>query len=390
VPEAVIVAAVRTAIGTSFKGTLAATPALDLADAVLTEIVSRGGFDPALVDDVILGEVNQGGGNIARHAAVRSGLINAPGLSHNRQCASSLSTISTAAASILAGMDSAIIAGGVESLSTAPKMRPWNAAPEDTTRWLPPSHPSTPEAPNDDMTITVGWNAAQRAGISREDMDRWALRSHERALAAIDEGRFLNEIVPIKVTAPDGSVTVFEVDEHPRRNSSLERLGALKPLHPEIEGFSVTAGNSSGLNDAGAAVAVTSDSFAKDHGLTALGKVRAWASVGVDPVETGLAPIAAITKLLKRGGLSLSDISLWEINEAFASVPIAAAKALEINEDLINVSGSGCSLGHPIAASGARMITTLLNDLRRTGGRYGVAAMCAGGGMAGAVLVELV
>jgi acetyl-CoA acetyltransferase family protein len=389
VPEAVIVAAVRTAIGTSFKGTLATTPALDLADVVVAEIVQRAGFDPALVDDVILGEVNQGGGNIARHAAVRSGLINAPGLSHNRQCASSLSTIATAAAGILAGMDDAVIAGGAESLSTAPKMRAWNAADGDNTRWMPPSHPSTPDAPNDDMTITVGWNAAQKVGITREDMDRWALRSHERAIAAIDEGRFLGEIVPIKVTLPDGSVTVFEVDEHPRRATSLERLAGLKSLHPEIPDFSVTAGNSSGLNDAAAALMLTSDAFANAQGLTALGKVRAWASVGVEPADTGLAPIPAITKALKRAGLRVSDISLWEINEAFASVPIAASRKLEIDPEFINVSGSGCSLGHPIAASGARMVTTLLNDLRRTGGRYGVAAMCAGGGMGGAVVVEL-
>lgn len=388
-PEAVIVAACRTAIGTSFKGTLAATPALDLADAVLNEVVSRAGFDPELVDDVILGEVNQGGGNIARHAAVRTGMVNAPGLSHNRQCASSLSTVATAAATIRAGMDRAVVAGGVESLSTAPKMRPWNAADGDTARWLPPSHPSTPEAPNDDMTITVGWNAAQRAGISRDDMDRWALRSHERAIAAIDERRFVGEIVPIKVTAPDGSVTVFEVDEHPRRGTTLEKLAGLKVLHPEIPGFSITAGNSSGLNDAGSALMVTSDAFATEQQLNPLARIVAWASVGVDPVETGLAPIKVIEKVLARAGLGIDDIAIWEINEAFASVPIAASNKLGIDPEIINVSGSGCSLGHPIGASGGRMVTTLLTDLRRTGGRYGVAAMCAGGGMAGAVLVEL-
>lgn len=387
--EALIVAACRTAIGTAFKGTLAATPALDLADAVLLNVLERSGLDPAMLDDVILGEVNQGGGNIARHAAVRCGLPLVPGLSHNRQCASSLSSLSTAAAGIVSGMDRAVVAGGVESMSTAPVMRQRLTGTDDwDERWMPPSHPAVPEAPNRDMSITVGWNTAQRAGLSREEMDAWALRSHQRAVAAIDEGRFLGEIVPMKVTTADGSVTVFDTDEHPRRGTSLERLAGLKVLHPEIEGFSITAGNSSGLNDAAAAMVVVSDDLARREDLSPLGAVRSWAAVGVEPAETGLAPVAAIHKALDRAGLSTSDIALWEINEAFASVPLAASAALDLDPQIINVSGSGCSLGHPIAASGARMVTTLLNDLRRVGGRYGVAAMCAGGGMGAAVVLE--
>lgn len=389
--EAVIVASARTAIGTSFKGTLRSTPALDLADAILAEVVSRAGFDPALLDDVIMGEVQQGGGNIGRHAAVRLGLLSVPALSHQRQCASSLSSIQTAAAGIMAGMDSAVVAGGVESVSTSPQMRKqigggdlWDE------KWMPPSHPDSAAAPNRDMSITVGWNAAQEFGITREQMDAWALRSHQRAVQAIDEGRFVPEIVPLKVTAPDGSVSVFEVDEHPRRDTTLERLAGLKVLHPEIEGFSITAGNSSGINDAAAAVVVTSDAFAAEHSLTPLATVRGWASVGVDPVRTGAAPIYAIQKALHRTGIDAASVDLWEINEAFASVPIATAKELGLDDELINVSGSGCSLGHPVGASGARMVTTLVNDLRRTGGRTGVAAMCAGGGMGSAIVVQLV
>ncbi|MCW2528400.1 MAG: putative acetyl-CoA acyltransferase [Pseudonocardiales bacterium] len=390
--DAVIVAAARTAIGTSFKGTLRNTSALDLADVVVGEVVQRSGLDPALFDEVIMGEVQQGGGNIARHAAITSGLLNVSGLAVQRQCASSLSAIQTAAASIMAGMDSAVIAGGAESVSTGPSFRKrvLGTTDEFLDNWMPPSHPDTAEAPNRDMTITVGWNTAQEYGITREEMDAWAYRSHMRALAGIDDGRFVQEIVPFKVTAPTGEVTIFEVDEHPRRATTLEKLASLKSLHQEIDGFSITAGNSSGVNDAATAVVVTSDTLASQQSLAPLAVVRSWASVGVDPVRTGSAPIYAIEKALKRAGLTLADIDLFEINEAFASVPIAVSKTLKISEDIINVSGSGCSLGHPVAATGARMAMTLINDLRRTGGRYGIAALCAGGGMGSALLVERV
>ncbi len=241
--------------------------------------------------------------------------------------------------------------------------------------WFPPTHPDSPEAPNMDMSITVGWNAAVKAGVSREEMDAWALRSHRNAIAAIDEGRFKHEIVPIET--PHG---LFDTDEHPRRDTTLEKLASLKPLHPEIEGFSITAGNACGGNDAAAALAIASDSL----GLPALGTVLSWASVGVDPAVTGLAPVEAIPKALARAGLSLADVDLFEINEAFAAMCVATIKLLEIDPDLVNVSGSGCSLGHPVAATGARMLVTLTHELRRRGGGIGVAAMCAGGGMGSA------
>ena len=252
------------------------------------------------------------------------------------------------------------------------------------------SHPSTPEAPALDMSITVGWNTARQVGATREDMDAWALRSHQRAIAAIDEGRFAHEIVPIKVTTRDGSAVVFDTDEHPRRDSTAEKLASLKPIHPEIEGFSITAGNASGVNDAASALVVTSDAFAAEHGLTPLATVRSWASVGVDPKDTGMAPTIAIPKALERAGMTLGDVDLYEINEAFASVPVACVRVLDLDEDLINISGSGCSLGHPIAATGARMLTTLVYDLARKGGGIGVAAMCAGGGMGSATVIEVV
>jgi acetyl-CoA C-acetyltransferase len=388
-PDAVIVSACRTAIGTSFKGTLVNTDATVLGGAVVRESLDRTGIPAADIDNLILAESLYGGGVLARYIAVEAGLATVPGVAMNRHCASGLAAIETAAGSIKAGMDRAVIAGGVHSMSTAPTATKRTLGTADYAPWMSPSHPETPDAPAFDMSITVGWNTAKIVGITREEMDAWALRSHERAIAAIDEGRFTKEIVPIKVTTGDGSAVVFEVDEHPRRGTSMERLAGLKPLHPEIEGFSITAGNASGINDAASVVVLTSDAFAAERGLTPLATVRSWASVGVDPYETGMAPTIAIPKALSRAGLTLADVDLWEINEAFASVPVAACKVLDLDPETVNISGSGCSLGHPIAATGARMVTTLINDLARRGGGIGVASMCAGGGMGSALVIEV-
>ncbi|MGW5377912.1 thiolase family protein [Nocardia sp. NPDC003999] len=377
-PEAVIVSALRTPIGTARKGTLRDTNAFDLAHHVVGAVAD--GLDPARIDDVVLGEGRYGGGVLARHAAVTTGLTTVPGLAQNRHCAAGMSAVHTAAAGIRSGMDELVIAGGVNSESTAPKARFRVGADEWIDPWVSPSHPDRPDAPALDMSITVGWNAAVKAGISRADMDAWALRSHRNAIAAIDEGRFKEEIVPIET--PHG---LFDTDEHPRRDTSPEKLASLKVLHPEIDGFSITAGNASGANDGAAALAIASDRL----GLPALAYIRAWSSVGVDPADTGLAPIEAITKVVYRAGISLSAVGLIEINEAFASVPIAAIRALDLDPDKVNVSGSGCSLGHPVAATGARMIVTLVHELRRRGGGLGIAAMCAGGGMGAATVIEV-
>lgn len=389
-PEAVIVNAVRTAIGTARRGTLADTTPEELARVVLAETIERSGIDRALIDDVILAESLYGGGAVARHAAVEVGLLDVAGHAVNRHCAGSLTSIGIAAAQIRADMDRAIVAGGVNVASLSPRLQRRVPGSEDEfDDWYPPTHPNSAEAPNLDMSITVGWNTAQRAGLSRHDQDAWALRSHQRAIAAIDAGLLADEIVAVKARRKDGSYVEFSVDEHPRRNSSLETLGALKVLHPEIEGFSVTAGNSSGVNDAAAVVTVVSDELARSEGLRPVATIRSWVSVGVDPRDTGMAPLQAIPKVLERAGVRQADVALWEINEAFASVPVAACKLLGIDEETVNIHGSGCSLGHPIAASGARMITTLVNDLRRRGGGLGVAAMCAGGGQGGAMLIEV-
>ena len=389
-PDAVIVDAVRTAIGTARKGTLVDTTPEELARVVLNETIERSGIDSRLIDDVVFAESAYGGGAVARHAAIEVGLLDVPGQAVNRHCAGSLTAIGIAAAQIRAGMDRAIVAGGVHTSSLIPRLQRRVPGTEDEfVPWYPPTHPDSAEAPNFDMSITVGWNTARIAGLSREEQDAWALRSHERAIAAIDAGLFVDEIVPVKARRKDGGYVEFSVDEYPRRGSTMEKLAALKVLHPEIEGFSVTAGNSSGLNDAAAAVTVVSDDLARSEGLRPVATVRAWASAGINPRETGMAPLRAIPKVLERAGVQQSDIAVWEINEAFASVPVAVCKVLGIDEDTVNIHGSGCSLGHPISASGARMITTLVNDLRRRGGGLGIAAMCAGGGQAGAMLVEV-
>jgi acetyl-CoA C-acetyltransferase len=379
-PEAVIASALRTPIGTAVKGTLRDTTAFDLAHHIVTAAAE--GLDPALIDDVILGEGLYGGGVLARHAAVTAGLTSVAGLANNRHCAAGMAAVQSAAASVMAGMDELVIAGGVNSASTSPKAL--FRVNGEWEPWMSPTHPDRPDAPNKDMSITVGWNTAVAAGLTRAELDAWALRSHRNAVAAIGEGRFKEEIVPIET--PHG---LFSVDEHPRRDTSAEKLARLKPLHPEIDGFSITAGNAGGANDAAVALVVASDTTAVREGLTVLGTVRSWASVGVDPAEMGLAPVKAIPKALARAGLSITDVDLFEINEAFASVPVAAVRLLELDPDTVNFSGSGCSLGHPVAATGARMLVTLVHELRRRGGGIGVAALCAGGGMGSATVIEV-
>jgi len=387
--EAVIVSTARSPIGTAFKGSLVDVDAFELGTTVIAESVKRSGIDPLLVDDVVFGESLYGGGDIARYAAIEAGLVHAPGVAHNRHCASSLAAIQSAAASIGAGMDRVIVTGGAYSQSTSPRSTHRIPGTDDWTDWMSPSHRDTPEAPNMDMSITVGWNAAVSAGVTREEMDAWAFRSHQRAVAAIDDGRFEDEIVPIEVRRRDGSTVTFAADEHPRRDTTLDKLASLKPLHPEIEGFSITAGNAAGVNDGAAAMVLADGTLAGELGLQPLAVVRAWASAGVPPADTGLAPTIAIPKALERAGVRIGDVDLWEINEAFASMCVATTRILEIDDSIVNVLGSGCSLGHPIAMTGARMVISLVHELGRRGGGTAVAAMCAGGGMSTALVLDV-
>lgn len=384
--DAVIVAAARTPIGRARKGSLVDVDAFGLARTAVAAAIERSGVPPADIDDLVLAESLQGGGVIGRYVAVELGLAHVPALAGNRHCAAGLSAIQIAAASIRAGMDRVVVAGGTESLSSMPRLlKSTPASAQDFTPWAPPTHPETPSAPAWDMPLTVGENTARLAGIGRAEADEWALRSHLRAAASVAEGRFAEEITPVEL--PDGRR--FDTDEHPRAGTTAERLAELPVLHPELDGAVVTAGNSAGLNDAAAAVVLAGSGYAAANGLRPLARIVSWASVGVEPERTGLAPAEAVPKALDRAGLKLSDIDLFEVNEAFTTVAAAASRILRIDPAVLNVNGSGCGLGHPIAATGARMVVTMLGELRRRGGGLGCVSMCAGGGMGSALVLEL-
>jgi acetyl-CoA C-acetyltransferase len=373
VTDAFVLSAARTPIGRAHKGSLVSSDAFELAEVAVGAAVERSGVPAEAIDDLVVAESLQGGGVIARHTAIRLGLTHVPGLADNRHCAAGLSAIQIAAGSILAGMDSIVVAGGTEHLSSMPQVTKRGAA------WMSPSHPETPDAPAWDMSITVGENTARLAGITRRDADEWAAYSHQRAVLSIESGWFAKEVVP---------VAGLSVDEHPRPGTTADTLGDLKLLHPEIDGAVITAGNAAGLNDAAAAVVLASGDAVAAHGLTPIGRIRSWASVGVDPVRTGLAPIEAIPKALARGGFTLDDVDLFEVNEAFTPVAVAAVRGLGLDPERVNVNGSGCGLGHPIAATGARMVVTMLHELERRGATLGCVSMCAGGGMGSALVVE--
>lgn len=381
--DVVIVSAVRTPIGTAYKGSLTGVDAFELARTAIAAAVERSGVDAADIDDMGFGESMQGGGNVGRHAAIAAGLTNLPGVATQRWCASGMAGTQWVAANIAAGMMDVGLGGGVESMSTAPSGS--KPGPDgEPTFWLPPNCPEDPDAPPFNMAHTVGDNTARIAGVTREEADAWALESHRRAVQAIDEGRFDNELVP--VTLPDGSA--FTTDEHPRRNSSAEKLGSLPLLNPDLPGAVTTAGNSSGLNDAAAALVLCSRSYAEAHGLRPLAAIRSWGSAALSPVETGLAPTKALPLAAERAGIALDDLDSVEINEAFASMAVASTRILGLDHARVNVNGSGCSLGHPIGCTGARMIVTMVNELERIGGRYGAVAMCAAGGMGSATVIE--
>jgi acetyl-CoA C-acetyltransferase len=384
----VIVEALRTPIGRARKGSLVSVDAFELAQVVVRAVLDRTQIDPGAIDDLVIAESLQGGGVIARHTAAVLGLDRLPGLATNRHCAAGLGAIATGAGSIAAGMDRVVLAGGTESMSTMPMCQKRPAPGADFQLWMSPSHPETPDAPAFDMSITVGHNTAALAGLSRTDVDQWAIYSHGRAIESIDSGAFDSQIVPVEIRGAGGEVRLFETDEHPRRGLTPEGMAELKVLHPEIEGFTVTAGNAAGINDAAAAILLADADYAASNGIEPLAAIRSWAAVGVAPRRTGMAPIDAIPKALARAGVDQDDIDLFEINEAFCSVPVATTRALGIDPEICNVNGSGCSLGHPIAATGARMVVTMVHELRRRGARLGCVSLCAGGGMGMAMVVE--
>ena len=397
--DAVIVDAVRTPIG-RHGGVLARVRPDDLAAAAIEALVTRTGVDVAMIDDVILGCANQAGEdnrNVARMALLLAGLpVEVPGQTVNRLCASGLQAIASAAQAVRAGEGDVFIAGGVESMSRAPWV---TLKPEEGfTRAAPASADTTvgwrfvnPRMKRE-WTISLGETAeevAKRNKVSREDQDAFALESQRRAARAIAEGTFAAEIIPVRVAAAKGAETVVDKDEHPRPATTRESLAKMPPAFVK-NGGTVTAGSSSGINDGASAVLVMSAAAAKRAGKQPIARIVASAAAGVSPEVMGLGPIPAVKKALARAGLTMKDIDLIELNEAFASQAIACMRELGMPADRVNVNGGAIALGHPLGASGARMVTTLVHEMRRRKARYGLASMCIGVGQGMAMILERV
>jgi 3-oxoadipyl-CoA thiolase len=394
--DPVIVGAVRTPVG-RHGGALARVRPDDLAAAAIAALVERTRVDPRSIDDVILGCTNQAGEdsrNVGRMAALLAGLpVEVPGQTVNRLCGSGLQAVVAAAHAIRAGEARCVVAGGVESMSRAP----WVTLKPDTA--FPRGAPATADS-------TIGWRftnsrfpakwtismgetaeeVAIRYGISREDQDAFALESQARTARAIAADRFAGEIVPVTVTDARGRATVVERDEPPRPDTSAEALGALMPAFRK--GGTVTAGSSSGINDGASAVLVMAEEAAREAGLVPMARIVATAVAGVPPEIMGIGPVPAMRKALERAGIGAGALDLIELNEAFAAQALACIRELGLDPARVNVNGGAISLGHPLGSSGSRIVTTLVHELARRGGRYGVATMCIGVGQGIAVILE--
>ena len=397
--EAWIVEAVRTPVG-RYGGALAGVRPDDLAATVLEAVVARSGIDPAIIDDVILGCANQAGEdnrNIARMALLIAGLpVEVAGQTVNRLCGSGLQAVASAAQAIAVGDADVVIAGGVESMSRAPlvTLKP-ESGYERGTRELVDTTIGwrfvNPVLDAKYPTISLGETAERVAAqwnVSREEQDAFALESQRRAAAAASSGVHAEEIVPVKIPQRKGDAISVDKDEHPRPETNAASLAKLRPAF--IEGGSVTAGNASGINDGAAALLVMEAGRARALGLKPLARVVATSVAGVDPSVMGIGPIPAIRKLLERTGLSAKEIDRVELNEAFASQAVACIRELGLNPATTNIHGGAIALGHPLGASGARMLVTLTRELTRSGSRFGIASMCVGVGQGIAMLVERV
>ncbi len=401
--EAWIVEAVRTPVG-RYGGALASVRPDNLAAIAIRAVVDRSGVDAALIEDVILGCANQAGEdnrNVARMSALLAGLpVEVAGQTVNRLCGSGLQAINIAAHAIGAGDGDVFIAGGVESMTRAPYVM---AKPEaawergarelqDTTlgwRFLNPKlaamhYPYSMGETAENVVDRYG----DQLDVTRERQDAFALQSHQRAVAAIEAGRFDDQIVPVEVPQKKGVPVVVSRDEHPRADTSMEALGKLRAAFRE--GGSVTAGNSSGINDGAAAVLVVEAERGRELGLKPMARIVSTAVAGVDPAIMGVGPVPATRKALARAGLTVADLDLVELNEAFASQSVVCMDELGLDPEKVNVNGGAIALGHPLGASGARLMTMLVHELRRTGGRYGLATMCIGVGQGIATIVERV
>lgn len=386
----VIVAGCRTPIGT-IGGQFKEITSLDLSIPVMQALVSRSGVKPELIDDVIWGcnyQRTYRENNLARVAAVKAGLpVTIPGITVHRNCTSSMSSIQLGYYQIKAGEADCIMAGGADSMSTAPHMvfdarygRKFGHSELRDSMWDSLTNLGVGPA----MGITAE-NVAEQYGVTRQDQDEFALLSQQRAAAAIDDGKFKEEIIPITISGKKGDKT-FLVDEHPKREASMEGLAKLKATFKD--GGTVTAGNSSGMNDAASGVLLVEEETARKLGLPILARVISTATTGVEPEIMGIGPISASQKALEKAGLSINDIDLFEINEAFAAQCIACEKTLGIDREKLNVNGGGISLGHPVGATGSRIVISMIYEMKRRGNTYGLATLCAGGGMGTAVVIE--
>ena len=394
--EAVILSAVRTPIG-RYAGSLKDVRPDDLAALVIVEAMRRANVDAGSVEDVILGCANQAGEdnrNVARMALLLAGLpVEVAGQTVNRLCGSGLQAVNSAAQAIQTGAGDTFVAGGVESMTRAPFVlgkadsafsRAMNL--QDTTLGWRFVNPRLSAMHYPYSMGETAENVAGRTKISREEQDVFALRSHQRAVAAQQAGRFAAEIVPVAIPQKKGEAIIAALDEQPRPDTSLEKLAALKPAFRK-DG-SVTAGNSSGINDGAAALVLMASSRAQELGLRPRARIVASAVAGVDPAYMGLGPIPATRKVLQRARLSIKDMDLIELNEAFAVQVLQCVRELEIDEEKLNVNGGAIALGHPLGCSGARLMVTLLHELERRGGRYGLATMCIGVGQGIATIIE--
>lgn len=386
--SAYIVSAVRTAVGRAKKGALRHERPEALGAAVVTAALERAGVEAARVDDVLMGcafPEGPQGMNVGRVVAQKAGLPDTvSGATVNRFCSSGLQTIAMASAAIQAGHADVVVAGGTESMSLVPM----------TGFYFQPDPGVVADDP--ELYVSMGVTAENIAAqweVGREAQDAFALQSHQRALAAIAEGRFKDEIVPVEVTEvgyEDGrrveKTVTFDTDEGPRADTSLEALGRLRPVFRA--GGSVTAGNSSQTSDGAAAALVASEHVVNELGLTPLARVVSFALAGVAPEIMGVGPIEAIPLALRRAGLRINDIGLFELNEAFAAQSLAILKDLDIDPEIVNVNGGAIALGHPLGCSGAKLTATLLHEMKRRGVRYGVCTMCVGGGMGAAAVIE--
>ena len=390
--EVVIASAARTPIG-SFGGTLKNTPAVTLGKTAVEEAVKRAGIKPEQVDELVFGCVLQAGlgQNVARQVSLAAGLpIETPAMTINKVCGSGLRSVGLAAQIIKAGDADIVVAGGTESMSLAPYAMPaarWGARMFDAKMVDVMVNDGLWDAFNQYHMGVTAENVADQWGITREELDEFALKSQQKAEAAIKAGKFKDEIVPVVIPQKKGDPIVFDTDEFPKFGASLEKMAKLKPAFKK-DG-KVTAANASGINDSAAALVVMSADKAKELGITPLCKIVSYASAGVDPSIMGVGPIPASKKALEKAGLTVDDIDLFEANEAFAALSVAVGRELAIPEEKLNVNGGAIALGHPIGASGARILITLIYEMKKRGCHKGLATLCIGGGMGTAMIVEM-